>query len=202
MGNCCCKCINKYISPKACHWCTFIFYHFRIISWSRFLIGGEMLNLERFPLSVLPCALCMHGLCSADVTAGGEPNPVSHTDSRAVLSALYWRWCALIRLEGQSELFFFSFLEDVIPLKHFMIRDRQSVSGGLRQNRTQDFLHLNSPPLIPTRLNDQIYLYHISFHGALRCWNNEPLERFSTTGLLHHVWEKRNDCTEDTFRWH
>ena len=49
-----------------------------------------MLNLERFPLSVLPCALCMHGLCSADVTAGGEPNPVSHTDSQAVLSALYW----------------------------------------------------------------------------------------------------------------
>lgn len=147
MGNCCCKCINKYISPKACHWCTFIFYHFRIISWSRFLIGGEMLNLERFPLSVLPCALCMHGLCSADVTAGGEPNPVSHTDSQAVLSALYWWWCALIRLEGQSALFIlFFFLEDVIPLKHFMIRDRQSVSGGPRQNRTQDFLHLNSPP--------------------------------------------------------
>lgn len=46
-----------------------------------------MLKLEHFLLS---CAFCMHSLCSADVTAGGEPNPVSHTDSQAVLSALCW----------------------------------------------------------------------------------------------------------------
>lgn len=68
----------------------------------------------------------MHGLCSADVTAGGEPNPVSHTDSQAVLSALYWRWCTLIRLEGQSALFF----KDLILLKAFHNTGQPLCFGG------------------------------------------------------------------------
>lgn len=41
-----------------------------------------MLNLELFR--------SLYGLCSADVTAGRAPNPVSHTDNQVVLSALYW----------------------------------------------------------------------------------------------------------------
>lgn len=66
---------------------------------------GHDSKLRAFPLSVLLCAFCMHGLCTAAVTAGGESNPVTHTDSQAALSAFCWRWCTLIRLEGQSVLF-------------------------------------------------------------------------------------------------
>lgn len=64
-----------------------------------------MVNLDLFH-PVLSCSFCMRGLCSADVTAGEESNPVTHTDSQAVLSALCWQRCTLIRLEGQSALFY------------------------------------------------------------------------------------------------
>lgn len=205
MGNCCCKCINKYISPKACHWCTFIFYHFRIISWSRFLIGGEMLNLERFPLSVLPCALCMHGLCSADVTAGGEPNPVSHTDSQAVLSALYWQWCALIRLEGQSAHFFFYFFFFKKIWFHWNIS--WSGTGAVFRGAWGRTAHRTSstsilPPLIPTRLNDQIYLYHFFCTEPCVAEIMNPWKGFPQHSLYIMYEEKRNDWTEDIFHWH
>lgn len=80
----------------------FLFEHFSFISWSRFMMGGNILNLELFHFL---CVFCMHGLCTAAVTAGEESNPVTHTDSQAALSALCWRCCTLIRLEGQSVLF-------------------------------------------------------------------------------------------------
>lgn len=41
----------------------------------------QILNLR---FSDLVC-FCVHGLCKADVTAGREPNAVSHIDSQVVL---------------------------------------------------------------------------------------------------------------------
>ena len=97
--------LHKYLKLRAFHRCVLYFtISISLVGADSWRMGGEMLNLEYFH-SLLSRSFCMHGLCSADVTAGGEPNPVTHTDSRAVLSALCWRCCTLIRVEGQSALF-------------------------------------------------------------------------------------------------
>lgn len=44
------------------------------------MLDLEVLFWEPFPY-FFSCVFCMHSLCTADMTAGGGPNTVSHIDS-------------------------------------------------------------------------------------------------------------------------
>lgn len=63
----------------------FLYFTVSILLAGADFSGGKMLNLEvlfwePFPYFFL-CVFCMHSLCTADMTAGGGPNTVSHIDS-------------------------------------------------------------------------------------------------------------------------